>query len=223
MANLGHTDADKMKTKTLIVAATAAELNGLYHHFRLAQEQFVQADGFDILLTGVGMTATGYALGRHLSDAYGLVLNLGIAGCFDHSIPLGTVLNVTCDEFAELGAEDHNNFIRIDDLGFGRSRFLATCQITHPLIKQLPGVNGITVNCVHGREASIAAVKERLAPVTESMEGAAVFYACTEAGLPCLQVRAVSNYVEPRNRAAWQVGLALEKLNDWAIRFLTKA
>lgn len=223
MANLGRTDADKMKTKTLIVAATAAELSGLYHHFRLAQGRFVQTDGFDILLTGVGMTATAYALGRHLSEAYGLVLNLGIAGCFDHSIPLGTVLNVTSDEFAELGAEDHHNFIRIDDLGFGRSRFSATCQIIHPLIKRLPAVSGITVNCVHGHAASIAAIKERLAPVTESMEGAAVFYACAEAGLPCLQVRAVSNYVEPRNRSAWQIGPALEKLNDWAIRFLTKS
>ena len=164
-----------------------------------------------------------YALGRHLSEAYGLVLNLGIAGCFDHSIPLGTVLNVTSDEFAELGAEDHHNFIRIDDLGFGRSRFPATCQITHPLIKRLAAVSGITVKCVHGHAASIAAIKGRLAPVTESMECAAVFYACAEAGLPCLQGRAVSNYVEPRNRSAWQIGLALENLNDWAIRFFTKS
>lgn len=44
------------------------------------------------------------------------------------------------------------------------------------------------------------------------MEGAAFFYACLSAGVPCAQVRAVSNYVERRNRAAWKLGDAIAAL-----------
>jgi futalosine hydrolase len=32
-----------------------------------------------------------------------------------------------------------------------------------------------------------------------------------------MQIRAVSNYVEKRNRDAWQIGLAIKNLNIFAI------
>jgi futalosine hydrolase len=51
----------------------------------------------------------------------------------------------------------------------------------------------------------------------ESMEGAAFFYACRQAGVPCMQIRAVSNYVEKRNRDNWQIGLAVKNLNTFAV------
>jgi len=62
----------------------------------------------------------------------------------------------------------------------------------------------------------------RIQPQLESMEGAAFFYACTQAGVPCLQIRAVSNYVEKRNRDAWQIGLAIKNLNSFAAEFLER-
>ncbi len=86
---------------------------------------------------------------------------------------------------------------------------------------RLPQVSGITVNKVHGNKLSIKAIEQRLHPVTESMEGAAVFYCCEQAGIPCIQVRSISNYVEERNRGTWKIGLAIHNLNNWAIEFLT--
>jgi futalosine hydrolase len=53
------------------------------------------------------------------------------------------------------------------------------------------------------------------------MEGAAVLYSCEQTGIPCLQVRSISNYVEPRSKESWKIDLAVKNLNDWAIRFLT--
>ncbi len=44
------------------------------------------------------------------------------------------------------------------------------------------------------------------------MEGAAFMCACQIAGVRFAQVRAVSNLVERRNRAAWQIGPALDSL-----------
>jgi futalosine hydrolase len=207
--------------KILIVAATRPEIAPLYVHFNLVQKDFVQTAEFDILITGVGMTATAFALGQRLSSKYNLVLNLGIAGSFDKTVPLGSVLNIISDDLAELGAEDRNGFIGIEELGFGKSRFSTHHHLLNDLLTPLKKVSGITVNRVHGNKHSIADVIKRLNPATESMEGAAVFYCCEQTGIPFLQVRSISNYVEPRNKEGWEIGLAIKNLNDWAIRFLT--
>jgi futalosine hydrolase len=210
-----------MFMKILLVAATRPEIGLLSEHFKLPEKDFVQTPEFDILITGVGMTATAFALGQHLSAKYNLVLNLGIAGCFDRSIPLGSILNITEDEFAELGAENKGDFISIDELGFGKSNYSAYNNLLSESVTKLKKVKGITVNRVHGNEISISAITARLNPTTESMEGAAVLYSCEKAGIPCLQIRSISNYVEPRNRAAWDIALAIKNLNEWTIGFLT--
>ncbi|RZL40729.1 MAG: hypothetical protein EOP00_26295 [Pedobacter sp.] len=107
-------------------------------------------------------------------------------------------------------------FISIDDLGFGKSTYKANFEYT-----ALPKVNSITVNKVHGNQQSILQLQNRLNVQTESMEGAAVFYACEQLNLPCLQIRAISNYVEPRAKENWQIGLAIKNLNHWLIDFIT--
>ena len=84
--------------------------------------------------------------------------------------------------------------------------------------KKLPGistlreVSGITVNTVHGNEKSISGIIERLNPDIETMEGAAFFYVCEKEKQPCIQLRGISNYVEKRNREAWNIPLALKNL-----------
>jgi len=203
--------------KTLVVAATKAELTFLYQHFNLQEGDFIEEKNFDILITGVGMVATAFALGKHLSPRYDLVLNLGIAGCFDRKIELGSLVNITDDTFAELGAEDGENFLTITDLGFGENTYKSKSRINI----DLPKVSGVTVNRVSGNEKNIRILTERLNPKTESMEGAAVLFACQQARVDCLQVRSVSNYVEQRNKDKWKIGLAIKNLNDWAIAFLS--
>jgi len=209
--------------KILIVAATRAELSGLCSHFELPEGDFIETPRFDLLITGVGMTATAFALGKHLSPSYSLIVNLGIAGCYEWKYPLGSLLNITQDTFAELGAEDKDEFLTIDALGFGKSMYESKNTLSTPIFSKLPKVSGITVNKVHGNKVSIKAVENRLQPVTESMEGAAVFYCCEQSSSPCIQVRSISNYVEERNRESWKIGLAVKNLNDWAIEFLTNS
>lgn len=194
----------------LIVAATEAEIAPL-----------VEVLGSDIetLVTGVGMTATAFALGRHLaSRRYDLAINLGIAGSFDRTIALGSLVEVSEDTFAELGAEDDARFLPLSALGLGDVAFAPTAKLRDLDGSQsLPQARGITVNTVHGNCGSIERVVARLAPQVETMEGAAFFYACGQASIPCLQIRAVSNYVERRNRDAWRIGLAIANLNRFAI------
>ncbi|RDC56935.1 futalosine hydrolase [Pedobacter chinensis] len=205
--------------KTLVVAATKAEVTFFYQHFNLPEGDFIESKNFDLLITGVGMVATAFSLGQHLSpNKYNLVVNLGIAGCFNRKIELGSLLNINEDIFAELGAENGDEFLTITDLGFGENRFKPKNKRT----VNLPAVTGITVNCVTGSEKSINNLKKRLNPTTESMEGAAVFFACKQQNIDCLQIRSVSNYVEPRNKENWKLGLAIKNLNDWAIAFISE-
>ena len=196
--------------RVLLVAATPFEVKEL--------NSGSQTPDLKLLITGVGMVATAFALGRHLAgNSYDLAINLGIAGSFDRDIALGEVVEVTSDRFSELGAEDGDDFLSIDQLGFGASTFNSTYQL--PANFGLKKVNAITVNTVHGRDESIAKIGTDTQ--LESMEGAAFFYACQMAGVPAIQIRAVSNYVERRNRDAWQIGLAIKNLNTFAIDFLT--
>ncbi len=208
--------------KILLVAATAAEISPLIQHFDMQQQNFVSTEDFDLLITGVGMTATAFALGKHLPGNYELVLNLGIAGAFSRSLALTTVVNVTTDEFSELGAENGDTFLSIDELGFGKAKYAVSSNLHNLRLEKLPKVHGITVNRVHGHENTIKKAIEQSNPQIESMEGAAVLYCCEQENIPCVQVRSISNYVEVRNKANWQIGPAIKSLNDWAIGYLTK-
>ena len=220
--------------RILIVAATAPEIDKLTSDLRFADLDCDQGthitpelkaayNSHDIstLITGAGMVATAFAMGKYLAqNQYDLAINLGIAGSFDRGLALGDVVEITEDTLAELGAEDDEDFITIDKLGFGESTFRSTYQL--PETFGLKKANAITVNTVHGNDASIKKLSGYIDAQIENMEGAAFFYACKQVGIPSLQIRAVSNYVEKRNRDAWQIGLAIKNLNTFASKFLTE-
>ena len=218
--------------RILLVAATPAELGPLISEFGISISELetrnccqLPTTNCQLLITGVGMVATAFALGKHLaSNNYDLVVNLGIAGSFDSSIGIGEVIEITQDTFAELGAEDDKAFLTIGGLGFGEDTFYPSTKLAdlYNLFNNfnLKTARAITVNTVHGNATSIKKVIERLDPQLESMEGAAFFYACNQMNVPCIQIRAVSNYVEKRNRDNWNIGLAIKNLNTFATEFL---
>ena len=216
--------------RILFVAATEFEVESLLGSAEIgagSQEKThlrLLSPHHSLLITGVGMVATAFALGRELAaNQYDLAINLGIAGTFDRNIVLGDLVEITDDTIAELGAEDDETFLPISQMGFGESHFKASKQLS-AVYKEagLKQATAITVNTVHGNEASIKKIQQRLNAQIESMEGAAFFYACREAGVPCIQIRAVSNYVEKRNRDAWQIGLAVKNLNTFAVELIQK-
>ncbi|MGK6350494.1 futalosine hydrolase [Parapedobacter sp. DT-150] len=202
----------------LVIAATQEEIRPF---LRLPEQQ---RQGMDILITGVGMVATAFAIGQKLAtDHYDLLLNVGIAGSFDRAIPLGEVVWIVQDTLAELGAEDGDQFLDSDTLGLADHTFHSPTAIAHPILGELRRCRGITVNTVHGNQHRIDAVVNRLNPDTESMEGAAVCYAAHRSGIPAIQVRAISNYVERRHKASWKIPLAIENLNRWLGAFAGSA
>jgi futalosine hydrolase len=78
---------------------------------------------------------------------------------------------------------------------------------------------GITANTVSGSQPTIDR-RAALGAQIETMEGAALHYVCNMQGVPYSQVRAISNYVIPRDRSQWQMGLAIKNLNEWILGFV---
>lgn len=202
--------------KILLCYATEQEVQPMLAQLNLRiGTNFINQHEIYLLETGVGMVATAWALGRHLAiNHYDLAINAGIAGAFSKKEPLGVVYNVQSDCFAELGAEDGTEFLPISSLGFGieTETAIPSTAISLPIC-HLPKATAVTVNRVHGHEPSIEALKSRMNVDLESMEGAAFFYACRMTKLPSIQLRAVSNWVERRNRAAWDIKSAVINLN----------
>jgi len=200
--------------RILIVAATEGEIAPLV----AAKPPLPPGQHLDTLITGVGMVATAAMTARALARTrYDLALNLGVCGSFDPRLHPGRVVHVVSDRIAELGAEDGDAFLTIEELGLpGDPVFVNAHPPDNELLGNLPRVSGITVNTVHGNERSIAALVRRFAPQVESMEGAAFMHACLISDVPFAQVRAVSNLVEARNREAWNLGEAIGHLNRCA-------
>lgn len=219
-----------------IVSATSLEIEPMLKNFELIEKKesnltFYKYRDFDIdvLITGIGMVATAYYLGKTLqSYQYDVAINAGIAGCFDKNIALGEVLNITSDSFSELGAENGEYFLSLVDLKlieedsfpFSNLELINDSVLKSNVINQLIKVKGITVNTIHGNEENIAKIIKRFNPITESMEGAAFMYACKIQNLKHIQVRSVSNYVEKRNKESWNIPLAIKNLNKILIEIL---
>lgn len=171
---------------------------------------------------------TASALAR---QPYDLAFNFGLCGSFTPRFPVGTVVHVVSDRLSELGAEDDESFLTIHELQllpesefpFENGAVVNRTPPQNSALARLPRANGITVNTVHGNVASIEAVAGRFHPDVESMEGAAFLYACLVAGVPCAQVRAVSNVVEKRNREAWRISEAVQNLGRTAHDILDRA
>ena len=218
--------------RILIVAATEPEVAPVVERLKPAPTGDTCVDSYthgphqvDMLITGVGMVATAAWCSRALTlNTYDLALNIGVCGSFDSFIEPGTVVHVVSDRLAELGAEDGEAFLTLDDLQLsGESEFVNLDPPSNAGLEQLPAVTGITVNTVHGNERTIAAVTERFNPQVESMEGAAFMSACLIHHVPFAQVRAVSNLVERRNRDAWKLTDAIQNLSVETLRILNNA
>jgi len=176
----------------------------------------------DVLITGVGMVFTTFYLSTILAnEQYDCSINAGVAGAIDSSLTLGEVVNVMQDFFYELGAEDADNWIGINELGFlgeldlpyAANGLFNNNMIALKQLINLKQVKGQTVNKIHGNAQSIKAMQSRSNAQIESMEGAAFLYCCLQYKLPCAQIRAISNRVEVRNKADWKMKEAILNLN----------
>ena len=182
----------------------------------------------EVIVTGVGLTATAFALGHRFGAAPPpqLAVQAGIAGAFDRTLAPGEVVEVTSETFLDLGAEDADGtFLSLANIGLPPGPpFTDDGRLEQLHVSGLPyrRCAGGTVHRASGSAATIEKIRAKYPAVaTESMEGGAFVYACARAGVNWTQLRAISNYVEPRNRDNWRMGEAIGGLNAALQRLLS--
>lgn len=205
--------------KILLVTATRQELGSIAFTNTL-KKSFA---GIDFLVTGIGMVKATYSLTSmlHLQKP-GFVLHTGICGSYKPDFTIGSVVNVLSEEFADFGIDDNGKFIPYHEKG--------DVDIEGKLINPadygkkwgINSVHGITVNTASGNKSAIGKTIEQFNPDIETMEGAAVFYTCLKQKIPFAEIRAVSNFVEPRNINNWNIPLAIKNLTTIIPEIISK-
>lgn len=216
----------------LVVAATAAELGSLAPAAPpLGQPTPLPPLGGHSLtgvVTGVGPLAAAYSLAQALAtEKYELLLGLGVAGSYRRHWPLATVVQVT-EELWECGAENapgqQPEVLTLAHLGLAAAggaegMVFNEYALGQPWPGPWPTARGLTVAVASGTPATVAR-RTALNCDAETLEGAALAHAALLSGTPAVSLRALSNYVEVRNRAAWLLAPALHALDAAARHFL---
>ena len=212
-----------MGKNILVVAATAKEINPFIELTRTGG-----INNADILISGIGLTASTYHLAKQLAlKKYDLVIQAGVAGCFDLNIPLGSVLALKQDAIADQSVIELQRLKTLFDL-----KLMPEDQypykkgwLTNPnkdVLKKtrLEIVKGISVNQISTSKQMIKFYRESFDPVTESMEGAALHYVCISEDIPFVQIRSISNYIGERNKKKWDMMDSIRNLNNSLVRII---
>lgn len=205
--------------KNLLIAATSAEIMDICGPIEPYQLTDINQD-WSVLVTGVGIVPTVFHLTKVFSsNNFQFVLNVGIAGAINRKLSIGQTVNIVSEEFALWGSEDNDDFLSVFKTGFQNpNEYPFSNGKILPLqsdfnLSLIEKVSGITVQTVTGSVKSIDLLNQHHHADVESMEGAAVFYVASQFNIPAAQIRAISNYVEPRNRDNWKVKDALTALS----------
>ena len=142
------------------------------------------------------------------------VIALGICGAYPQSgIQVGEVVRIFSETVGDLGFnEADESFVPWSNAPTytGDEALLDR----FPGLAKLPAVRGLTVNCCTGSYNMAEQRVNNFACQVESMEGAAALAICKAFQVPVLEIRAVSNIASTRDKSAWRITEALEKLRE---------
>lgn len=194
-------------TGLLVVTAVSAEAEAI--------RSGLGTTAVTVAVVGVGPAAAAAGTARLLTRAetngagYHAVLSAGVGGGFPGRVAVGGLVLATRSVAADLGAESPEGFLPLDELGFGTSSVETDATLLGKLRAALPqAATGavLTVNTVTGTARTAEALLARHPDaVAEAMEGYGVAVAAAQAGVPFAELRAISNPVGPRDRAAWRL------------------
>lgn len=201
--------------RILLLTATQAELDQL----NLPSSPKRQIETF---ITGVGPSFALANLLRyysvHSNETFDYIIQVGLGGCFDHSVNLGAVFCIENDQFLAGAWENESTFKSVDEMGFNSSLihigydFQTVQSIVESL--QIPGAKAITVSTIESLAHRNLVLKDSFKDVKiESMEGACLYEIAPFFKAKAIQLRAVSNYVGERDKSNWNFGIAFAALS----------
>lgn len=190
----------------------------------------------DLLLTGPGVFNAAHALTAYFESLEpelwpDLVLQTGIAGVFRESgLKVGDLAVATKEHYVHTGVASGNiiqkplPFPLVESVPSSRSgMYYCSETLTDPIIDRLRSMkdklNGqivpgffITVSTITASFKSATQIYSEIAPVMESMEGAASAHISAIYNVSFVQIRGASNFTGDRNKSNWQIDLAAENV-----------
>ena len=183
-----------------------------------------ESRGFAVVL-GVGLlefaTNLSVLLSRFSAEApWTHVVLIGICGAYPgRGLNIGDVVRVDCEKVGDMGVvERDGSFMPWHKVCSGNSSGKPQVYESSSLryapawIAGLKSASGLTVNCCTGTSAMAAERVQNFDVDVESMEGAACFSVCYAFGVPCFEIRAVSNFATDRDKSSWRIKEALDRL-----------
>lgn len=162
-----------------------------------------------------------------------LIVNFGIGGAYPSAgLAIGDVAVATKEIYADEGIWTAEGLQTLDATGIpllrlGHRSFFNEFPLNSRRTGKLPGKKliacwgkNIGINIKTGPFATVSActgtqqraeeIERRFGVICENMEGAAVAHICALYGTPLIEIRGISNIVEERNRASWNIDTAAE-------------
>ncbi len=217
----------------LVLVPTEREAAPIEHRLAIGADGGASAlTRVELRVTGVGKVPTALAADAACRElAPSAVFLVGCAGAFEAASPpldVGDVALATEDVLADEGVETDDGFLTLRDLDFptgsrGGETIFATVPLVGPSAAEASRLQDaarggfrviagrlVTVSSGSGTDARARQVFERCAPIAESLEGAAAALVAWRRGIPCREIRGISNRVGARDRDAWDIDLACE-------------
>jgi futalosine hydrolase len=223
MATTTHTTQPQL----LLLSATQNEARGLLSEF--VGQQYTEHLGKTsiqgtlagkpcrLVYTGIGVVNTAHALTCQFeAELPALVIQFGIAGAYVPArLPIASVALATEENYGDVGVITPDGWKPADEIGIplvpGDDPLFNRFPLDLELVERAAQLCGasygpfVTVSQCTGVQALGDTLHHRFGALCESMEGAAAAHICALYNVPFLEVRGISNLVEDRARARWNI------------------
>ena len=218
--------------RILVTAAEQQEIDCALRGYEATRHLWKNDVEMVFRLTGIGATNACYCVTKEIVGAnaagnpYDLVINMGIAGSYDlNKYPIGSAAVISREIFGDLGFEGKDGFEDLFRYGIlNKDTFpytngaLARQLLPYRNIEEALGkygaATGVTVQRITGSASTTEELVRLYSPHIESMEGAAVYYACLMEKVPFFGLRTVSNAIGERDTRKWDTPAALDALQE---------
>lgn len=190
-----------------------------------------------LIETGIGTVNTAQALTVALQEiSPEFVLQIGIGGAYLSSgLDKGDLALATEENYGDLGVITSAGWFPADEIGIPvlstNRDYYNTYSLDPTLVARaqhileqsgecvVPGPF-VTVQQCTGRKDIGNELAARFKAICENMEGAAAAHISTLYSVPFLELRAISNRVEDRNKDAWDIPRAVQRVQIAAQKFI---
>ncbi|MEW6219512.1 MAG: futalosine hydrolase [Thermodesulfobacteriota bacterium] len=200
----------------LVATATGLEMEPLL-------SRLDAVSGLEPFCVGMGPVEAAARLARHLASLPALpaaLLLVGVGGAYpDSGLGIGDLAVAATEVLADTGVRLRDRLEPFDesrlplctrfrlDPELGRQAAAILARAGRPC----PAAAFATVAATSGTTAAGLAIRDQFRVAVENMEGAAVARVCQLFGVPLVELRAMSNLVQDRDQASWDLPAACLK------------